>query len=94
MHAVYCGTDDERSTFVDDYHYKHGAVGEVRVNTGAWNTGWHNGHGFLQGIGSKRQRDALALLPEIIIAVHEARWQAGERHEANPEVWDKLEDTI
>jgi alpha-amylase/alpha-mannosidase (GH57 family) len=94
MNAVYAGTAGVRPTFIDDYLDQHGTWGEVVVNTGAWNTGWHNGHGFLQWTGSQIQRDALAEFPDLSKAVHDARWKAGERHEANPEVWKQLEDAM
>lgn len=48
-----------RPTFIDDYLDKYGAKGEVRINKGAWNTGWHNGQGFTQWTGSQDQKDAL-----------------------------------
>lgn len=48
-----------RPTFIADYLREHGAHGEVRVNTGAWNTGWHHGKGFTQWTGSEAQREAL-----------------------------------
>jgi hypothetical protein len=69
-----------RPTFVDDYLDRHGAHGEVRVNTGAWNTGWHHGHGFLQWTGSQMQKDVLARIALTSEAVHETRWHAGELH--------------
>lgn len=48
-----------RPVFIDDYLNQYGAFGEVRVRTGAWNTGWHDGKEFVQWQGSSRQRDAL-----------------------------------
>lgn len=66
-----------RPIFIDDYLDRYGTLGEVRVNTGAWNTGWHHGHGFLQWTGSQAQRDALARVVEVSRAVHDARWMAG-----------------
>jgi alpha-amylase/alpha-mannosidase (GH57 family) len=94
MNAVYSRKAGVRPTFVDDYLNRYGAVGEVRVNTGAWNTGWHNGHGFLQWTGSEKQRATLAELPALSKQVHDARWRAGERHETDPEVWNSLEDAL
>jgi alpha-amylase/alpha-mannosidase (GH57 family) len=63
-------------SFIDDYLDRHGAYGEVRVNTGAWNTGWHHGHGFLQWTGSQAQKDALERVSLTSHAVHETRAQA------------------
>jgi alpha-amylase/alpha-mannosidase (GH57 family) len=94
MNAVYGDTAEVQPTFIDDYLNQHGAVGEVRVNTGAWNTGWHNGHGFLQWTGSEKQRATLAALPELSQQVHDARWRAGEQHETDPKVWERLEDAM
>jgi hypothetical protein len=94
MKNVYRGTAGVRPTFIDSYLREHGAHGEVRVNTGAWNTGWHNGHGFLQWTGSEKQRAALAKLPDLSDAVHKARWLAGENREQDPLIWEKLEDAM
>ena len=94
MQAVYDDSAGARPTFVDDYLNKYGTFGEVRVNTGAWNTGWHSGHGFLQWTGSEVQRAALAELPKLSKLIHEARWHAGERHESDPKVWERLEDAM
>lgn len=65
-----------RPTFIADYLDRHGAHGEVRVGPGAWNTGWHHGHGFVQWTGSQRQRDALARVDGLSQAVHMARGAA------------------
>lgn len=40
---------DVRPVFIDEYLDRHPAAGEVRVRTGAWNTGWHDGTDFLWG---------------------------------------------
>lgn len=66
-------------TFISDYLQTHGAHGEVRVNTGAWNTGWHHGRDFTQWTGSQRQRQALNAFARHSRAIHDARWLAGER---------------
>jgi hypothetical protein len=83
-----------RPTFIEDYLDKHGPWGEVTVHTGAWNTGWHSGHGFVQWTGSQAQKDALARVAEISREVHDARWHAGERHVSDPAVWAALEDAM
>jgi 4-alpha-glucanotransferase len=62
-----------RPTYIDDYLDRYGVHGEVHVATGAWNTGWHHGHGFLQWTGSQAQRDALLRVRETSRAVHDAR---------------------
>lgn len=85
---------DIRPAFIDDYLDHYGAHGEVQVDTGAWNTGWHHGHGFLQWTGSQAQRDALARVAETSSAVHEARWQASERHSQDAELHYWLESAM
>jgi alpha-amylase/alpha-mannosidase (GH57 family) len=83
-----------RPTFIDDYLDRHGAQGEVRVNTGAWNTGWHHGHGFVQWTGSQTQKDALARVAEVSKAVHGLRWRAGELHSQDGELHRLIEEAM
>jgi alpha-amylase/alpha-mannosidase (GH57 family) len=59
------GAADIRPTFITDYLDTHGAHGEVRVATGAWNTGWHHGKGFTQWTGSEAQKRTLARYAEV-----------------------------
>jgi len=59
------GAADVRPTFISDYLDKHGAHGEVRVATGAWNTGWHHGKGFTQWTGSEAQKRTLARYADL-----------------------------
>jgi hypothetical protein len=88
------GTGSISPIFIDDYLDRYGALGEVHVNTGAWNTGWHHGHGFLQWTGSQTQRDGLARVAETSRAVHAARWQAGERYPEDQGLHDQLEKAM
>jgi alpha-amylase/alpha-mannosidase (GH57 family) len=88
------GAGDIRPVFIDDYLDRYGAEGEVWVNTGAWNTGWHHGHGFLQWTGSQAQQDALARVAETSEAVHAARLQAGELHSSDPELHYHVESAL
>lgn len=83
-----------RPTFIDDYLDCYGAAGEVRVGTGAWNTGWHHGHGFVQWTGSQDQRDALAHLQVISQAVHTARERANAMQVRDPETQHLLEQAL
>jgi hypothetical protein len=83
-----------RPVFIDDYLDRHGAWGEVTVKTGAWNTGWHHGEGFLQWTGSQAQRDALERIALTSREVHNTRWYAGEQHVSNGETWAELEDAM
>ncbi len=61
-----------RPTFVHEYLDRYGAAGEVTVRPGAWNTGWHDGTGFVQWTGSAAQRDALARVGAVRSALGEA----------------------
>jgi len=65
-----------RPTHITDYLNRFGAHGEVRVKTGAWNTGWHHGRDFMQWTGSQAQRDALDRVNEVSGLVRGARTQA------------------
>jgi 4-alpha-glucanotransferase len=80
-----------RPTFIDDYLDRHGVHSEVTVGPGAWNTGWHHGHGFLQWTGSQAQRDMLTRLGELSQAVHAGRRDAGGTGATNPELYRLLD---
>jgi hypothetical protein len=80
LERVRAGEAEVRPTFIHDYLDEHGAHGEVRVRTGAWNTGWHHGKGFTQWTGSVTQRVVLARCAEVSTALH----QAAERAAAAP----------
>lgn len=68
-----------KPTFIKDYVDNHGVFGEVRVKTGAWNTGWHHGTGFVQWTGSQLQKDSLARIEAVSREVHEAMEEAQSR---------------
>ena len=68
-----------RPTFIHDYLDRFGYHGEVRVRTGAWNTGWHHGRDFTQWTGSEPQREALRHFAEVSRQVHEVRARAAEQ---------------
>jgi alpha-amylase/alpha-mannosidase (GH57 family) len=70
LERVRAGEADLKPTFITDYLDTHGAHGEVRVNTGAWNTGWHHGKGFTQWTGSEAQRQTLARYAETSAQLH------------------------
>jgi 4-alpha-glucanotransferase len=80
-----------RPTFIDDYLDSHGSYGEVTVGPGAWNTGWHQGTGFLQWTGSPAQQDALTRLDEISQAVYATRRNAIGVSADDPELYRLLE---
>jgi hypothetical protein len=79
LDRVNAGTAGISPTFISDYLRIHGTHGEVRVRTGAWNTGWHHGLGFTQWTGSEAQRQTIAAYARFSKAVHDARWHAGEQ---------------
>jgi alpha-amylase/alpha-mannosidase (GH57 family) len=67
-----------RPIFISDYIAQHGAHSYVEVDTAAWNTGWHNGVGFVQWTGSQAQKDALARVKQTSEVLHEVRKKIGE----------------
>ncbi|MGH2691646.1 MAG: glycoside hydrolase family 57 [Actinomycetota bacterium] len=85
-----------RPSFIHDYLDRHGAHGEVTVETAAWNTGWHHGVGFTQWTGSQAQRDALARVAEASRAVRAARrdlngsGHPGVEHDLEQALWRVL----
>jgi alpha-amylase/alpha-mannosidase (GH57 family) len=64
--------------FITEYLDRFGAHGEVKVRTGAWNTGWHHGRDFTQWTGSLAQRQVLERIKDLSKRVHDTRWRAGE----------------
>jgi len=94
MHRARSGEGPILPSFIDDYLDRYGAHGEVCVNTGAWNTGWHHGHGFLQWTGSQAQRDALERVSLTSDAVHETRTQAAGRIAGDGELGHQLEQAL
>jgi alpha-amylase/alpha-mannosidase (GH57 family) len=81
-------------TFIEDYLDAHGAYGEVRVRSGAWNTGWHDGGDFIQWTGSQAQRDALGRIAEVSLRAHRQRWRVGERHGHDPNLHRLAEEAL
>jgi 4-alpha-glucanotransferase len=79
LEAARANEDAIKPDFIHDYINRHGGYGEVKVNTGAWNTGWHDGIDFIQWTGSQAQKDALQELKETSKAIHDARWFAGQQ---------------
>lgn len=60
VHRVRAEQTAGRPIFITDYLRQFGAHGYVTVKTGAWNTGWHHGEGFVQWTGSQMQKRRLA----------------------------------
>lgn len=94
MERVREGTAGFRPSFLHDYLNQYGTHGYVIVRTGAWNTGEHNGVGFVQWTGSQTQRDALKRVHEVSKAVHDMRWHEGERGWQNPNTGQLLEQAM
>ena len=59
------GETEIQPAFIHEYLDAHGATGEVKVNTGAWNTGWHHGKDFTQWTGSEAQKQVLARIQQL-----------------------------
>jgi len=83
-----------RPTFIHEYLDRHGVHGEVNVRTGAWNTGWHHGREFTQWTGSQAQKDTLARVHSLSKAIHDTRWQAGEKGLLHGQVHELLEEAL
>ena len=81
LDAARASQEAVQPSFIHDYIERYGVFGEVKVNTGAWNTGWHDGIDFIQWTGSQIQKDALAGIQEASHAIHDARWDAGHQGE-------------
>jgi alpha-amylase/alpha-mannosidase (GH57 family) len=92
------GETEVEPIFIHDYLDRYGAHGEVKVRTGAWNTGWHHGADFQQWTGSQSQQDALARLHDFSEKYHLARERlkkagedaAGARQELDETQWRLL----
>ncbi len=56
--------------FIHEYIREHGVLGEVEIETAAWNTGWHNGKDFVQWTGSQLQKEALQRVQLTSDALH------------------------
>ncbi len=83
LDCVRRGETEIEPIFIHDYLDRYGAHGEVMVKTGAWNTGWHHGLGFLQWTGSEAQRAGLKRIHEVSAAFHKLR-QAADRMPSRP----------
>jgi len=78
--------------FISDYLNRFGALGEVTVKTGAWNTGWHHGRDFIQWTGSEPQRQALARVNEISGVVRAMRAEAVASGLSDEKRWHALDE--
>lgn len=91
---VRAGQSSVSPILIDEYLDRFGVHGEVLVRTGAWNTGDHNGVGFVQWSGSQAQRDALARISRVSLSIHNGRWAAGEQGWPDPEQGRLLEEAM
>jgi alpha-amylase/alpha-mannosidase (GH57 family) len=78
--------------FIHDYLNRVGVHGEVTVGPGAWNTGWHHGHGFVQWTGSEAQREMLTRVGELSQAVQAGRRNANAHGAGNAEAFRLLDE--
>lgn len=87
LDKVRAGETEIEPVFIHEYLDQYGAHGEVKVRTGAWNTGWHHGADFMQWTGSDAQKQTLTRIHEISEAFHtlRARWLAQGRDVASLE---------
>jgi alpha-amylase/alpha-mannosidase (GH57 family) len=81
LNAARASQDAIQPCFIHEYIDAHGVYGEVAVNTGAWNTGWHNGVNFIQWTGSQLQKDALVRVTDASKAIHDALLHASQQPE-------------
>jgi len=86
------GTAEVRPTFITDYLDQYGAHGEVRVATGAWNTGWHHGKGFTQWTGSDAQKRTLARYAELSAKLRATAGRAATTDSEDHELLATLEE--
>ncbi len=93
-HKVREGASPVKPIFIHDYLDQFGPAGEVIVRTGAWNTGDHNGIGFIQWTGSPMQKVALQRVKEVSKAVHDVRWAAGQIPGHHPELDAQIEEAM
>ena len=85
LDKVRAGETEIEPVFVHEYLDQHGAHGEVKVRTGAWNTGWHHGADFLQWTGSDAQKQTLTRIHEISDAFHALRAKFPHAHSSSME---------
>jgi alpha-amylase/alpha-mannosidase (GH57 family) len=68
-----------RPCFIGEYLDRHEPFGEVTVETGAWNTEWHDGTDFSQWTGLAAQQRTLERIGRVSAEVHAALREAGDR---------------
>lgn len=83
-----------KPVFIPDYLDRYGVHGEVRVRTGAWNTGWHHGRDFTQWTGSRRQQDGIGAIHRLSREIHGLRWRATQQNRCDEAVQRPLEEAL
>jgi alpha-amylase/alpha-mannosidase (GH57 family) len=91
MEWIRRGETEIRPIFIDDYLNRFGADGRVHIRTGAWNTGWHHGLGFMQWVGSDAQSDALRRVADTSRVCGAVRAEAVRAGEQSAEFWHRFE---
>ncbi|MFO1489036.1 MAG: glycoside hydrolase family 57 [Verrucomicrobiota bacterium] len=84
LDKVRAGETEIEPVFIHEYLDQHGAVGEVTVRTGAWNTGWHHGADFMQWTGSDAQKMTFTRIHELSAAFHETAAKLREKNIQHP----------
>lgn len=82
-----------RPVFIEDYLDRHGTHGEVTVHPGAWNTGEHGGHDFLQWTGSRPQRDAITKIHQLSADIHALERRTATLRASFPTLTRELEES-
>lgn len=92
LEQLRAGAKGIQPVFIQEYLDCFGATGEVTVGAGAWNTGWHDGHGFMQWAGTPAQKNALNRVDEISQAVQAALGNAARLGADHPEWLSLLQE--
>jgi hypothetical protein len=87
LNKVKDGTSNITPCFIDEYLDKFGAIGEVHVNTGAWNTGWHHGHDFIQWTGSEAQKSVISRIAVTSLTLWELNQKAIEDYPPDSDIF-------
>jgi len=90
LERVRQGQSPVQPTFITEYLDRYGAHGRVNVRTGAWNTGWHHGVGFVQWTGSQMQKDALQRIRETSEEFHDLEQIITHVNLDSPEIHHQL----
>lgn len=80
------GETEVEPIFIHDYLDRYGTTSEVNVKTGAWNTGWHHGVGFLQWTGSDTQKEGLQRIHQVSQTYHSLRKETEQLSSGSPEL--------